>query len=730
MVNLCVPQSPAGPMESSTATAGRWHSEGERIQENLRLQFQALQDLQLKQLQKRLEKKKVEKQEQKQEEKASVVGRPLIGHDGLKLPELNVNLASKRLVQEKTTPLQDESSRLPKAVIHKDLESKNPKQDDKNRLVSSETTGLSEDAAAAKIVDLAKKNKELAAAVKQEEMKVKQANIRVKDLEQELQDMLSLNLACGNKKMSAKLQEPWASQLLGENPEVKTLQEKLSAANFKITEYRNQVQAVKQELKIAHKVLSNEVGEEVSVQQLLSSPGTWRGRSQQILALQTRVRELEQQLGQAAHRRQQAVLKSAEDTMGVAGMQRSPFPRDKNVDHLRNMEREKREALERITDDYESLLKEHEEVKKKLDASKARNQILSTEVKSLKSQITALLDKGQHDNELVDTLQKQMKKLQEALKTLSQQHLLSQETQKNLEQRLSSEAQRYSSLLEQLRLMLAERELKINNLEKDLRQLRVRASLLCRRSFPEPLFRKDLHGWVRQSRSCFARVGVEQQADSGCAPCNRERAVTNEEPKPREEQQRVGTAPPSGSTSASGLKPDLLRSLQAQCRESQALHQAASVERDKLLELVKVHQGREQNAVNKVLEAERKLQEELRRGVFLEQQLAKSRIDQGTEARTRGGTKGRAGPGVSTSWTDLSPGGRLGVTAEAQLNELKVRLDVQQEESEALRAALRNLRQAREEDLRLYGDVMDRVKQVFLQALRQHRQESGARVGR
>lgn len=51
------------------------------------------------------------------------------------------------------------------------------------------------------------------------------------------------------------------------------------------------------------------------------------------------------------------------------------------------------------------------------------------------------------------------------------------------------------------------------------------------------------------------------------------------------------------------------------------------------------------------------------------------------------------------------------------------RLAAQQQECERLRAALRSLQQAKEDDLRHFSDMMDQVKHIFSQALRQHKQD-------
>ncbi|XP_053077552.1 coiled-coil domain-containing protein 13 isoform X3 [Acinonyx jubatus] len=653
----------------------------EGARDTLRLQFKAMQDMQHKRLQKQMEKQR--EKELSLESKVDDEKEPLEISDGLSLLQAgeknSKHTFEQRMLEEEITHLReqlretvDENGRLYKLLKERDFEIKHLKKKiEEDRFAFTGTAGLAGDVIATKIVELSKKNRALMAESEGAKTRAKQLNNRIRELERELQAAQARLPAKAATDVGAKApRAQMGDRALPETPEVKVLQDRLAATNLKMSELRNQIQSVKQELRMAQKVLTSEVGEDVNVQQLLSSPGTWRGRAQQILVLQSK----------------------------------------------------------KLVGERDGLQRELEELKKKFEGMRSRNKVLSSEVKTLRSQMGTLVEKGRHDDELIDALMDQLKQLQEILGSLSLQEEKTRASQLRLDQQVNSEAQRSSSLVAQLRAMVAEREAKVQQLELEIGQLGVQ--YLRNKGVGEgsggpevnPAYTKFLEdpGQTKSPASAGDHVGRLGSS----------RSVTSLGHTLVESALTWPSLPsPHGASARSSDSPEQ-KGWQAQVTEFKALWQAAEVERDRLTEFVTVLQKRVEESNSKLLESEKKLQEERQRSVVLEQHLEKMRLEPGrTSVCQRAAPRSKAG--LPTSNTRHNPNGSerkdpsftqlSNVPVESQMEELTTRLAVQAEENEMLKAALGSALRGKEEDFRMYHETLGQVKGVFLQALRQQK---------
>ncbi|XP_069873527.1 coiled-coil domain-containing protein 13 [Dipodomys merriami] len=703
----------------------------ESSQDILRLQFKAMQELQHRRLQKQMEKKK--EKEMSHQSPAEDPKETLEIPDGLSFLQTDEqNLKSifeQRVLEDEIQQLReelreavDENGRLYKLLKERDFEIQHLKKKiEEDRLALTGTSSMAGDVVATKIIELSKKNRVLMAESEGAKTRVKQLNGRIQELEREL---LAARAQLPTRKTSDEDAKPLKAQPQLEMPEVKALQEKLAATNLKMSDLRNQIQSMRQELRMTQKVLVSEVGEDVNIQQLLWSPGSWRGRAQQILVLQGKVRELEKQLGQTQGRSTETAREASPNYQD----RKKLSAQDKNLLRIRSLEREKQESWEKLAGERDVLQRELEELKKKLEAMKSRNKVLSNEVKTLKSQMATLVEKGKHDDELIDALMEQLKQLQEILGSLSLQEEKLRKSQHTEDQRANSEAQRSSSLVAQLRAMVAEREDKVRQLELEIGQLS--------KQYPRNKGLGEGAGGPEVSPA-HTRVS-EEQSFSKCAGSSGDhagrlgssRSVSSLGHTLVESALTRPSLPSPHQTSPRFSDSPEHKGWQAQVAEIKALWQATEVERDRLQEFVTVLQKRVEESSSRLLEAERRLQEERQRAVVLEQRLEKNRLESGRTLQKA--SRNKAGAPASTTKhnpasserKDLSSATELSdVPAESQIQELTTRLAILAEENEMLRAALGSALQGKEEDFRVYHETLGQVKGVFLQALRQQKAE-------
>ncbi|KAL0275418.1 UNVERIFIED_CONTAM: hypothetical protein PYX00_003271 [Menopon gallinae] len=292
-------------------------------------------------------------------------------------------------------------------------------------------TGRVAETADYKIAQLSKRLREQNAEMESLRTQTREAEAKLRSIEEKAPEMDKPVTPASPNELAEKDQQ------------IRALAEKLQAANARLCDFRNQNQTLKQEMKLAQKVIENEVGEKCSVQELAKENGNWRGRAQQILALQNKVQMLQEQLSNTS-------------TENPAS----------NV--LRQMEKDRRANYEETSKQLSQKTIQMEEMRKKLEATKARNRVLENELVHVKTKMNALSEKSVRDEQILNTLTSQINAFEDRGKEQMQCFFKIQESTRKVQQDLELERTK----CEQLQRALADRDSRIRRMEEKIEDLR------------------------------------------------------------------------------------------------------------------------------------------------------------------------------------------------------------------------------------------------------------------
>jgi chromosome segregation ATPase len=157
-----------------------------------------------------------------------------------------------------------------------------------------------------------------------------------------------------------------------------------------------QNQQLQKEIRKMHKVLLKEVGEGYSIDKLLKSESSVKGRTEQIAILKEKVKQLNQR------------LQSSSRSEGFSKPPSRTTPTDHNG--LYRLELTKRKELEKSQQELSDLKKQYGELKIRCDGLVARNKVLEDHKRDTKGQISALLKKTESDDRYIVALKEKLKK--------------------------------------------------------------------------------------------------------------------------------------------------------------------------------------------------------------------------------------------------------------------------------------------------------------------------------
>jgi hypothetical protein len=271
--------------------------------------------------------------------------------------------------------------------------------------------------------------------------------------------------------------------------------------------------------------------------------------------------------------------------------------------------------------------------------------VLANENKTFKEQVKTLLEKGKHDDELIEALMKKQAQLKDVVESLSKQNEASSKDmeEKTVEAQIKSMQEK--NTIEQLKLIVNERERRVKQLEEEVKRLREtnnnsNQQINSERFFlagqpPEVTMVINKPNDVNDSEFLKSRPVSSSRKAAGSSLSRAdsvnllEREISSSRHAIRSgKPQSGGNQRPASSLNAKAIEQKKEASVDFKLEncELKTLYKTSEIERLRLLELVKSLQKRIEDFNERSLENENKLNEERRRSVNLEKQMEKLKL--------------------------------------------------------------------------------------------------------
>ncbi|KAK4476167.1 hypothetical protein MN116_000684, partial [Schistosoma mekongi] len=345
------------------------------------------------------------------------------------------------------------------------------------------------DIASIKIIELSKKIRELNAALTSERNRCNRLYQVVKRLESESVSSSNKEVVCS----LCKQHKLTTSENVDNTSERSEQDKKLKKMESIVSELRQKVQILNHDLLLAKKVVEAETGETIpNINTWLTNmrsktgtiDGTWRGRQQQITALKSRIAKLQTQLVLKPHPPTEDVIYKDKETFSGATLFGANYFQDNDNDvscsssqayntspklnHIVDRNTIKTSLITQLQNDKKRLEEDIDSIKRTHQKTKLRINNLLQEQKDLKQQVVFLIQKGKHDDELIESLVQRNDNLQNEFNRMNQMNIEKDKKSELLNQELINIEQRKNAEIKKLEEIINEKNQCIENLNERL----------------------------------------------------------------------------------------------------------------------------------------------------------------------------------------------------------------------------------------------------------------------